>query len=221
MLYKSNFFQEYTQGVNPVFLEDFLKKSYEAIKSGASQALIQIVKCPDEYDFRNAKPVRISSLVKKEFIKMLSFDEHLRKKISHFKSHGVDYFLIAGKFLVCFKKIDKRGRVSSFYSKRFKAILNGEEKVPYSKEMLERLSELGIHKPLPILFIGHTLDNTGLTLEDVKCVNYKDGGINFLISLKDVFMPNLFTQESYTQNENIEIVNWNPKLRGGNSAENK
>ncbi|RZJ51290.1 MAG: hypothetical protein EOO44_14830, partial [Flavobacterium sp.] len=132
MFYKSNFFPEYTQGVKSDFLEEFLGKSYEAIKNGASQALMQIIKFPDEYDFRNAKPVRISSLVKREFIKMLSINEGLRKKISRFKSHGVDYFLIEGKFLVCLKKIDKKGRVSSFYSKRFKTILNGEEKVPYS-----------------------------------------------------------------------------------------
>lgn len=219
MFDKISFFPEYTQGVKSDFLEEFLRKSFEAIKNGASQALMQIVKFPDEYDFRNAKPVRISSLVKREFVKMLSLDEGLRKKISRFKSHGVDYFLVEGKFLVCLKKIDKKGRVSSFYSKRFKTILNGEEKVPYSKEMLEQLANLGIHKPLPIVFIGPTLDNTGLVCEDVKCVNYKDGGINFLISLKDIFTPNLFNQGTLSSEDNKAADDWSPKLKGNKSAE--
>lgn len=218
MFYKSNFFPEYTQDVKSDFFEDFLEKSYDAIRNGASQALMQIVKFPDEYDFRNAKPVRISSLVKREFVKMLSLNEGLRKKISRFKSHGVDYFLVEGKFLVCLKKIDKKGRVSSFYSKRFKTILNGEDKVPYSKEMLEQLAELGIFKPLPIVFIGPTLDSTGLVCEDVKCVNYKDGGINFLISLKDIFTPNLFNQNISFSEEN-KADDWSPKLKGNKSAE--
>ncbi|RZJ53937.1 MAG: hypothetical protein EOO44_06775 [Flavobacterium sp.] len=107
---------------------------------------------------------------------------------------------------------------SFFYSKRFKTILNGEEKVPYSKEMLEQLADLGIHKPLPILFIGPTLDNTGLVCEDVKCVNYKDGAINFLISLKDAFTPNLFSQDISFAKEN-KTENWIPKLKGNKSAE--
>lgn len=218
MLSEISFFKEYIQGVGSDFLEDFFSKAYESTKNGASQALLQIVKFPDEYDFRNAKPVRISSFIKREFVRMLSIDDRLRKKISRFKSHGVDYFLIEGKFLICLKKIDKKGRVSSFYSKRFKAILNGEEKVPYCKEMLEQLAEMGIHKPLPIVFIGHTLDNTGLLLEDVKCVNYKDGKINFLISLKDMFTPNLFNQDYNSADENKEEV-WMPKLKGGQSAQ--
>lgn len=220
MLHKSNFFKEYMQGIGSDFLEGFLRKVYESTKNGASQALLQIVKFPDEYDFRNAKPVRISSFIKREFVRMLSIDEGLRKKISRFKSHGVDYFLIGGNFLVCLKKIDKKGRVSSFYSKRFKAILNGEEKVPYSKEMLDQLAELGIYKPLPIVFIGHTLDSTGLVLEDVKCVNYKDGKINFLISLKDMFTPNLFNQDDISYDVNKEEV-WIPKLKRRSQSSEK
>ncbi len=218
---KSNFFWEHTQGVDPKVLEGILKQAYVSIKNGTLEAIKQIVKYPDEYDFRNAKPVRISSLVKREFIKTLSMDEQLRKKIGHYKSHGVDYFLIEGKFLICFKKIDKKGRISGFYSERFKAILKGEEKIPYSKEMLEQLAKLGLQKPLPILFIGHTLDKTGLSLEDVKCVNYKNGGIHFLMSLTDLFTPNLFNQDLPEQNGNkTKTEDWTPKLKGGNKSVN-
>lgn len=216
MLHKSNFFWEHTQGVDPNILEEILKQTYVSIKKGTFEAINQIIKNPDEYDFRNAKPVRISSLIKREFIKTLSLNEQIRKKIGHYKSHGVDYFLIEGKFLICFKKIDKKGRISGFYSERFKAILNGEEKVPYSRDMLEQLANLGLLKPLPILFVGHTLDKSGLILEDVKCVNYKDGDIHFLMSLKDLFTPNLFNQKLPEEKGNkTDTEIWTPKLKGG------
>lgn len=206
---------EHTQGVDPIFLEKILELFYISIKNGAQKALDDIIKKPSEYDYRNAKPVRINSLIKKEFIENLYSNNELKKKVNHYKSHGVDYFLIDGKFLVCLKKIDRKGRISGYYSKRFKAILNGDEKVPYSKDMLEQLSKMGILKPLPILFIGHTLNTTGLSLDDVKCVNYKNGNIDFSMSLKDMFTPNLFNQYLSNKNEmDTDSKVWTPKIKG-------
>lgn len=206
---KTNPFLDIVQGIDDDFLEHLLRVSYDSIRQGSQRALKQIVDNPGEYDFRNAKPVRINSLVKQQFIRNYSNDAELRKKIRWFKSHGVDYFLIDGKFLLCLKRVDKKGRVSSYYSNRFKAILKGEEKVPYSKQMLEQLAQLGLLKPLPIVFVGHTLDKSGLLLEDVKCVNYKDGGLNFMFSLNDKFIPNLFNQNV----EKVDKGEWMPEPR--------
>ena len=58
------------------------------------------------------------------------------------------------------------------------------------------------------------MDRTGLIIEDVKCVNYKDGGINFIMSLKDLYTPNLFNQQIPDENGN-NTNNWTPKLKGG------
>lgn len=208
MYYKSNKLVQIVQQFDIDFSDALYRAIYEAIRKGANRAVGQIIDNPGEYDFRNAKPVRINSLIKQEFIKAYSEDFTLKSRLNWYKSHGVDYFLVDGKYLICFKKIDAKGRVSGYYSSRFKSILNGQEKVPYSKDMLEQLALLGLNKPLPILFVGHTLDKSGLVLADVKCVNYVDGDVNFIVSLKDIFTPNLFNQA------NDEVSNeWEPKLR--------
>ena len=131
MLDKSIFFREHTQGVQPKILDEILKNVYVSIESGALEAIRQIIKHPDEYDFRNAKPVRINSFIKKEFIKVLSLDEGLRKRIIHYKSHGVDYFLAEGKFLICLKRTISKIRFTETFTHIIHWAYFGQNRINY------------------------------------------------------------------------------------------
>lgn len=162
----------------------------DVIEQGVSQANSKINNDPEQFDYRGARAIFINSSVKKIFRRLI-YERGDLQNVKHIRSHGVDYFLVNGSFLLCFKKMDKKGRVSSFYSKRFQETINGG-KVSYSKKMLDVLSDLGIRKPLPIFFTGYVLDQTG-RMENIFLVNYNQGRVENIMSLKDLFTPNLFT----------------------------
>lgn len=174
--------------------EDDFTKVFEEVKNsiehGVANANAEFKKNPEQFDFRGARAIYTTSAIKKLFRRSIYTNESMYKMIKHLLSHGVDYFLVKGKFLLCIKKMDKKGRVSSFYSKRFQETINGG-KVKYSNKMLNFLSQLGILKPLPIYFAGYVLDQAG-RLDNILLVNYEQGEIENVISLKQLFEPNLF-----------------------------
>ena len=188
-----NKFNDYSlsaQGVTENTYVNFFKKAYEAVNDGVSNATLQFNKDPMQFDFRSAKAVYLNASIKKSFQQAVLKDTDLRIKIKHLKSHGMDYYVLEGKAIVCFKKMDKKGRVNGFYSKRFKALMQGEA-VHYSKKMLDNLAAMGIHKPLPIYFVGHILDPANRVI-DVRLVRYKDSKTAYEISLAELFRVNLF-----------------------------
>lgn len=174
--------------------EDNFKKIFlevkESIEQGVANANSNFINDPEQFDFRGARAIYTTSSVKKLFRKTIYTNEDVRSLVKHIRSHGVDYFLINGKILLCIKKMDNKGRVSSFYSKRFQQTINGG-KVSYSVKMLNLLSELGIKKPLPICFAGYVLNKSG-RLDNMFLVNYKHGKVENVVSLKVMFEPNLF-----------------------------
>lgn len=192
MFYKSNDFSLESQGVPNELYVNFIRTAYIKVKEGVISSLADFRQDPGQFEFRSAKAVWINSKIKKLFYNSVLFDNQLMSKINHLKSHGVDYYSLDGKALICFKKMDEKGRISGFYSKRFKELMSGNI-IHYSKVMLDNLSEMGINKPLPIYYIGHILDNTGNTLSDIKLVHYNDGRVAYEVSLDEIFKPNLFS----------------------------
>lgn len=174
--------------------EDDFAKVFEEVKNsiehGVANANAEFKKNPEQFDFRGARAIYATSAIKKLFRRSIYTNDSMYNMVRHLLSHGVDYFLVKGKFLLCIKKMDKKGRVSSFYSKRFQETINGG-KVKYSNKMLNILSKLGILKPLPIYFAGYVLDKAG-RLDNILLVNYEQGKVENVISLKQLFEPNLF-----------------------------
>lgn len=191
------------QGVLKNTSVKFLETAYNAVQEGVKNACGRFSSDPNQFDFRSAKPMYLNCSVKKEFKQKFMADFELRGSVKHLKSFGVDYYLLGGKALVCFKKMDKKSRVSGFYSKRFKALMKGES-VPYSKQMLENLALMGIHKPLPIYFVGYVLDSLN-RLVDVRLVNYRDSTIAYEVSLMDAFKLNLFTATINQVDDKLEV----------------
>lgn len=179
------------------------KKINEIIEQGATYANMTFNKDPEQFDFRGAKAIFLNSSVKKLLRRSIYEKDDLQKNVKHIRSHGVDYFLVNGKFLLCIKKMDKKGRVTSIYSKRFKQTIMGG-KVDYSSKMLNLLSEMGIKKPLPILFAGYVLDKIG-QIENVLLVNYKNLAVEHSISLKELYEVNLFSSE-IENDTNVEVM---------------
>ncbi len=192
MRYKENTFSPITQGVSEKTYVNFLKNAYDSVKMGVIKSSSDFVIDPEQFNFRTIKAIWINSTIKKLFQRSFLIDESFRNSVKHLKSHGVDYYVIEGKFIVCFKKMDIKSRVSGFYSRRFKNLMEGKA-IHYSKKMLDNLALMGINKPLPIFFIGHVIDKIG-NLIDVRMVHYNNSKLAYVISLEDYFKPNLFTQ---------------------------
>ena len=201
---KCNNYSLSSQGVTESSCVNFFRKSYDAVNDGVRKATLQFQTDPMQFDFRCAKAVYLNSSIKKCFFQNVLLDINLRNKIKHLKSHGMDYYVLEGKAIICFKKMDKKGRVNGFYSQRFKALMKGES-VHYSKKMLDNLAEMGIHKPLPIYFIGHILDQAN-RLVDVRLVHYNDSKIAYEVSLAELFRPNLFNLSENDKKANEIIV---------------
>lgn len=189
---KSNKFSLDAQGVANDLYVKFTQIAYNSVKLGVENSCAIFRKDPEQFEYRSAKAVWMNSQIKKLFSKNISSESGLMNKINHLKSHGVDYYSLGGKALICFKKMDKRSRISGFYSKRFRELMNGNI-IHYSKVMLDNLSEMGIHKPLPIYYVGQILDKAG-NLSDIRLVHYNEGGVAYEVSLLEIFRPNLFSQ---------------------------
>ncbi|KAF9659591.1 hypothetical protein ABHQ57_03890 [Tenacibaculum sp. ZH5_bin.1] len=189
---KSIKFSLIAQGVSKETYEKLVEVSYKSVALGVSKANKNINSNPLKFSYRGLKSLWYSASIKSEFHKSVLLDSYLRTKVKHLKSHGVDYYLVEGKALLCFKRMDSKSKISGFYSKRFKELMSGNP-IHYSKNMLDMLSMLGVQKPLPIYFVGHILDLNG-NIKDVKLVHYHDNKIVFDISLKMLNTVTLFRE---------------------------
>lgn len=203
MEYKYNKYSLSAQGVSQETYVNFFKKAYVSVKKGVAKSVSDFNKTPEQFDFRTLKAIWLNASVKTFFQKAYMFDEILRSKIKHLKSHGVDYYLLEGKAIVCFKKMDKKSRVSGYYSKRFKDLMEGKA-IHYSQRMLNNLAGMGINKALPIYFVGHVIDSTG-NLSDVRLVHYDKSQVAYEVNLAELFKPNLFSSAN-KKDENTDIV---------------
>ncbi len=187
---KNNQFAWNMQGISSKTSTYFLKEASASVVSGVKNSQNEFRNDPMQYSFRSAKSVWMISRIKKLFSLKVIEDSYLSRKINHLKSYGSDYYLVEGKALICFKRMNSKSRVSGFNSSRFKAAMNGNlEK--YSISMLKNLAEMGIHKALPIYYIGYILDKFN-NLVDVRIVRYHNNEIAYVESLKDRDDNNLF-----------------------------
>lgn len=204
MLSKDNKFSLDAQGVANELYVKFIKTAYNAVLEGVKNSLKIFNNDPSQFEYRSAKAVWMNSHIKKLFLNSFILDGELTRKVNRLKSHGVDYYVLDGKALVCFKKMDKKGKINGFYSKRFKEMMMGNA-IHYSKTMLDNLAEMGINKPLPIYYVGHVLDKIG-NLADVRLVRYNEGQIAYEMSLMEVFKPNLFTINENDVDKEIKVT---------------
>jgi hypothetical protein len=204
MLDKSKKFSLDAQGVGNELYVKFTKTAYNAVKEGVYNSLKVFKNDPSQFEYRSAKAVWMNSNVKKLFYNSFILDDTLIKKINRLKSHGVDYYVLGGKAMICFKKMDIKSRISGFYSKRFKEMMNGNA-IHYSGNMLNNLSDMGIHKPLPIYYIGYVLDKIG-NLADIRLVHYNEGVVAYEVSLVEIFKPNLFNLNEIDTTDEIKVI---------------
>lgn len=191
------------QGVGNDLYVKFIEIAYNKVKDGEKKAVTDFNGDPELFRYRGLKALYMTSAIKKLFLSSICTEPSIMQKINHLKSHGVDYFVLDGKALICFKKMDLKSRISGFYSKRFKDMMSGGV-IHYSKNMLDNLAEMGILKPLPIYYVGHVLNKAG-NLIDVRLVHYKEGSIAYEVSLQEIFAPNLFNN-NITSKPEEEIV---------------
>lgn len=204
MLSKDNKFSLDAQDVANELYVKFIKTAYNSVLEGVKNSLKIFNNDPGQFEYRSAKAVWMNSHIKKLFLNNFILDSELTKKVNRLKSHGVDYYVLDGKALVCFKKMDNKGKINGFYSKRFKEMMMGNA-IHYSKTMLDNLAEMGINKPLPIYYVGHVLDKIG-NLADIRLVRYNEGQIAYEISLMEVFKPNLFTINENDVDKDIKVT---------------
>lgn len=178
------------QGISRETCTVFLNEACTSVVNGINNSQNEFKRDPMQYVYRSTKPVWMISNIKKLFSLSIIDNLYLGRKIKHLKSYGSDYYLLEGKALVCFKAMNAKSRVSGFGSSRFKAAMNGNlEK--YSISMLKNLSEMGIHKALPIYFIGYILDRFG-NLIDVRIVHYQNNEIVYVESIRNQNNDDLF-----------------------------
>jgi len=185
------------QGIDANVLDALAEAAYDSVSTGVSNSRVEFEKDKGLFSFRGMKPLWVISHIKKIFT-FQHLLTTLNSKVKHMRSHGADYYLIQGKALLCFKKMDSKGRVNGFYSARFKAIMAGGS-VNYSRAMMLQLSDMGIEKPLPVYYVGYILDRIG-RLVDVRLVHYKDGKIVHNVSLKRDDDDNLFNIQNLPTN---------------------
>ena len=196
------------QGFSAETVDLFLKAAMDGVSRGVNRSLSDFRKSPRDYKFRNCKSSRLSGLSKSDFELEYLKEPKLRNAIKHLKSYGVDYYLLEGKALFCFKKMDQKGRISGSNTKRFKEIMK-DGFVKYTENMYKELTKMGILKPLPIIYIGYQLDKLGTTLLDVKCVYFENDKIDYCFSLLDMYRTNLFN----TNTKQEDLVEIQPSIK--------
>jgi hypothetical protein len=190
------------QGISSKTREYAMRTAYDAIKKGIDESTIEFNSRIKQYEFRGSKPTWMTSAIKRVFIQKIS-ESVIGQKVRHIRSYGADYFLIEDKLLLCFKKMNRKGRVNGFSTKRFKSLMEGGM-VQYSKAMLDVLAKMGIRKQVPIVFVGHILDSIGC-LEDVRMVCYHNNEVIYMESLRHKFQSNLFSVQIEAREEEVLV----------------
>lgn len=178
------------QGISSETREYAMRTAYDAIKKGIDESTVEFNTRTKQYEFRGSKSTWMTSAIKRIFIQKIS-ESVIGQKIRQIKSYGADYFLIEDKLLLCFKKMNRKGRVNGFSTKRFRSLMEGGM-VQYSKAMLDVLAKMGIRQQVPIVFVGHIIDSIG-SLEDIRMVCYHNNEVIYMESLKHKFQSNLFS----------------------------
>lgn len=202
MINKNSKYCPITQGVSSETYVNFLKLAYETIRKGVHQAQEDFRLDPEQFLYRNSKATYLNGAVKKFFYRGL-VNNSLLSKINHLKSHGVDYYVLDGKAIFCLKKMNNKSKVSNYNTERFNKLMSGDV-INYSKEMLDSLSDMGIHKPLPVYFVGYVLDNV-CNLVDIRVVFYNDFEVTYEESLFETFENDLFNSDKENEVSNYDI----------------
>lgn len=217
---KSNYFSPITQGVSEETYAILQKIVSENIKKSISEARNEFRDRPLQYSAKRSRTDWITSCIKKHFELAIIKQNDLRKHWTKTKSHGVDYHVIEGKAIFCFKKMDNKGYVSNYRTERFKSLMAGNV-ITYSSTMLNLLAELGIHKPLPVYFIGYILDNHG-SLLDIRITHYDNDQIVFEDSIYMNENISLFnTNDSEVTDDDIQVIPKRKKNLGDNNIGDK
>jgi hypothetical protein len=191
------------QGISSETRKYAMKTAYDAIKKGVDESTFEFNTRIKQYEFRGSKSTWMTSAIKRIFIQKIS-ESVMGQKVRHIRSYGADYFLIENKLLLCFKKMNRKGRVNGFSTKRFRSLMEGGM-VQYSKAMLDVLAKMGIRKEVPIVFVGHILDSIGC-LEDIRMVCYHNDEVIYMESLRNQFQSDLFSVQTEEREEEILVA---------------
>uniref|UniRef100_UPI0039A45518 hypothetical protein n=1 Tax=Ornithobacterium rhinotracheale TaxID=28251 RepID=UPI0039A45518 len=161
-----------------------LEVAYNAVKRGLRDAVEYIHKNPYEFINLKHKANTINSKIVAEFIKNCEKDYNFSRRVHRLNTHGMTYFVIDRKFLICFKAIDERMFVNNQLTNRHRTIMEGGD-VIFNKRVREELYRLGVSFEIPLYYVGFSGNGTGVF--GVRFLRYFDNQIAFHLNLSELF----------------------------------
>lgn len=172
----------YDQEINGKNFNRILEIAYQSVVEGYSKSLTRIKNEKDVFRDLGLQSAIINADIKAIFDAKFESDYSINKRIKFFKARKTEFYLIDRKILLCFKSIDKFGKIKNIKTDRIKSILEGND-IIFNQSVEKDFRRNKINEQPPIYFVGFNFSEG----EVVKCIRYFNNEVVFNIDLTKRF----------------------------------
>lgn len=183
---------------------NFIEYAYKGVVEGYARSKEYMLKNPYEFFNKRHQASTINSMILADFYSKLYSDFKAFDMALKMGTYNMTYFLLDNKALICFKAMDKNGKIINALTERFSDTVNGND-VKLKKSIVNELRRRGIEYQPPIFYVGFKpKENGGI---EVLLVRYENNDVAYEQSLTNYF----------TENNNLDInIKNNPDIGESN-----
>lgn len=175
---------------------NFIQYAYEGVVEGYARSKEYMLNNPFEFFNKRHQASTINSMMLADFYSKLNSDFRVFDMTLKMGTYNMTYFLLDNKALICFKAMDKNGKIVNALTERFSDTVNGDD-IKLKKSVVNELRRRGIEYQPPIFYIGFKpKENGGI---EVLLVRYENNEVAYEQNL-----TNYFTEDNSL---NINIKN--------------
>lgn len=164
---------------------NFIKIANDAVLEGYARASQYINRNSLEFFNKRHEAETKLAMIIADFYSKVSSDFKTFDMIKKFSTYNMTYFLLDNKALICFKAMDKKGKINNALTDRYEDTLAGND-ISLNKGVRAELAKRGIHHQPPIFYVGYQpIENGGIS---VKMVRYEDNEAAFMLNLSEYFI---------------------------------
>ena len=158
--------------------------AYKGVRDGYDKAEQYVFENPYEFFNKRHEASTKNAKVLSEFFLRLLTDFKSKDMVLKMGTYGMTYFLIDNKALLCFKMLNKKGKITNALTERHKNSMAGND-VKLKKSVIAELRKRGIEEQPPIYYLGYQPTDKGLV---IKLLRFENNEPAFDLNFSDLFI---------------------------------
>lgn len=158
--------------------------AYRGVRDGYDKAEQYVFENPYEFFNKRHEASTKNAKVLSEFYLRLLTDFKSKDMVLKMGTYGMTYFLIDNKALLCFKMLNKKGKITNALTERHKNSMAGND-VKLKKSVIAELRKRGVEDQPPIYYLGYQPTEKGLI---IKLLRFENNEPVFELNLSEMFI---------------------------------